>query len=250
MTDRICLDHADIVVTHACNMKCPFCIDPLRGAGETVGMHSVEAFLELLRSNTDKRMTILLLGGEPTMVGAETLNAIAERAHAHGFKASISTNGAKMDVIEDICPSFDWVQVTTHSERETDKWREVNSRHGNINLKLAGDQCMTLESLEKFIETTEEFGRRSVSMYFTPDFKDVCTDRGVWSLLDSLDWTRNGSYMYAMHDGVRFKKCIPGETNIIDEPTVPKLYPNGCYNKTWTNEAPDMYLGPMEVLRR
>ena len=37
--------------------------------------------------------------------------------------------------------------------------------------------------------------------------------------------------MYTIDDGVRFKKCIPGETNIIDEPTIPKLYPNGNYSE-------------------
>ena len=79
-------------------------------------------------------------------------------------------------------------------------------------------------------------------MYFTPDFEELCKDERVWELLDTLEWKRNGSYMYAFYRGVRFKKCIPGETNLIDEPTVPKLYPNGNYNKTWNNEDMDDYL--------
>ena len=49
-------------------------------------------------------------------------------------------------------------------------------------------------------------------------------------------------YEYTFYKGVRIKKCIPGETNIIDEPTVPKVYPNGNYNKTWCNEEMDNYL--------
>lgn len=79
-------------------------------------------------------------------------------------------------------------------------------------------------------------------MYFTPDFKQLCSDQKIWSLLDTLEWKRNGSYMYAFYKNIRFKKCIPNETNIIDEPTVPKLYPNGNYNKTWLNENLDDYL--------
>jgi hypothetical protein len=79
-------------------------------------------------------------------------------------------------------------------------------------------------------------------MYFTPDFQELCNDEKVWELLNTLDWQRNGSYMYAFYEGVRFKKCIHEETNIIDEPTVPKLYPNGNYNKTWDDEELDDYL--------
>lgn len=133
---------------------------------------------------------------------------------------------------------------TTHSEQETDYWRGVNVKYGNINLKLSGDQMLTLEKLNHFIDTTTDFTRRSVSMYFTPDFEELCKDDRVWNLLDSklLNWERNGSYFYAFYKGVRFKKCIPGKTNIIDEPTVPKLYPNGNYNRTWLNEDMDDYL--------
>lgn len=79
-------------------------------------------------------------------------------------------------------------------------------------------------------------------MYFTPDFTELCTDAEIWNILNGLDWKRNGSYLYAFYEGVRFKKCIHGETNIIDEPTVPKLYPNGHYNKTWCDEDDDRYL--------
>ena len=107
---------------------------------------------------------------------------------------------------------------------------------------------MTLEKMEHFIDYTQGFGRRSVSMYFTPDFHELCEDQRVWDVLNTLDWKRNGSYMYAFYKGVRFKKCIPGETNIIDEPIIPKLYPNGNYNKTWCHEELDDYLTNSEWL--
>lgn len=79
-------------------------------------------------------------------------------------------------------------------------------------------------------------------MYFKPDFTELCTDEKIWNVLNTLDWKRNGSYNYAFYEGVRFKKGIHGETNIIDEPTVPKVYPNGNYNKTWNDEELDDYL--------
>ena len=146
------------------------------------------------------------------------------------------------NTINGILPYFDWIQITTHSEKETNYWREINNIFHNINLKLSGDQFLTYEKLDHFIDSTTDFKRRSVSMYFTPDYEQLCSDQKIWSLLDTLEWKRNGSYMYAFYKDVRFKKCIPNETNFIDEPTVPKLYPNGNYNKTWLNENLDDYL--------
>lgn len=79
-------------------------------------------------------------------------------------------------------------------------------------------------------------------MYFTDDFQELCLDPAIWQLLNSMTWKRNGSYLYTFYKGVRIKRCIPDETNIIDEPTVPKVYPNGNYNKTWQHEELDDYL--------
>jgi len=231
---NIILDHADIVVTHKCNMNCPFCIDKFRGISDE------ENFLKKLRQKTDKELEILLLGGEPTCIGSEKLIKIARLVHKYGFKIIMSTNGKLKSVISDIYDDFDYIQVTVHSKKELDYW----VIHGDkINVKIAGDEHLTYKKLIDFIETTKGlFKRRSVSMYFTPDFKELCDDPKIWELLNNLDWYRNGSYEYAFYKGVRFKKSIHGETNIIDEPTVPKLYPNGNYNKTWENEEMNNFL--------
>lgn len=237
------LDHIDVVTTHQCNMRCPFCIDKFRGTSDDiVKLSDVEKFLKLIRKHTDKELEVLLLGGDPTAVGALHLINIAKLVHKYGFKIIMSTNGILKGTIIDCMPYFDSIQITTHSDKETDYWRQFADK---INIKMAGDEMFTYEKMEHFIETTKEFSRKSVSMYFTPDFRDLCTDERVWALLDTLDWERNGSYVYAFYKGVRFKKGIPGETNIIDEPTVPKLYPNGNYNKTWNHEELDTYLGEM-----
>lgn len=238
------LDHADIVVTHKCNMHCPHCIDPLvNTSDDIVSVPAVDRFMRALRDHMPHQdMDILFLGGEPTCAGLVRLKALTSCVRSHGFRPIISTNGLDKSLIKWIQPEFDWVQVTTHSAEETAYWAEQNDTWNNINLKIAGDGRMTYEKLMDFIDLDASFRRRSVSMYFTPDFKELCTDKDVWALLDTMDWERNGSYMYAMYEGVRFKKCIPSVTNIVDEPTVPKLYPNGNYNKTWCNEELDDYL--------
>ena len=236
------LDHVDIVVSHQCNMKCPYCIDKFRGIDGEIEINSVKQFLEKIRETTNEKLEVLLLGGEPTIIGSKKLIEIAKLIKEYDFSPIISTNGFVKDTINEILPYFDWIQITTHSEKETECWHKINEKYNNINLKLSGDKTLTYKKLQHFIETTTDFKRRSVSMYFTPDFEELCKDKDIWNLFDTLDWKRNGSYLYAFYNNVRFKKCIPSETNVIDEPTVPKLYPNGNYNKTWLDEKLDDYI--------
>lgn len=237
---NLVIDHADIVTTHFCNNHCKFCIDKFVNTEErVVSLTDVEKFLKLLRKNTDKSISVLLLGGEPTTLPTEHLIQIANLIRQYGFKPMMSTNGINKNKIIEILPYYDWIQVTVYTDKQIDFWRQWPDK---INIKYSGDRLLTMKKLQHFIEYTKGFTRRSISMYFTPDWQELCTDEDVWTLLDSLEWTRNGSYYYTFHEGVRFKRCIHGETNVIDEPTIPKLYPNGNYNKTWNHEILDDYL--------
>ena len=234
------IDHIDVVTTHRCNMHCKYCIDTfLNKDGCDVDVGRVEDFLSRIRKSYGDGLTVLLLGGEPTMLGEAGMRSLAKAIHALGFESCVSTNGKNKEVIKAMLPYYDWMQITMHSAKDIEYWKPYCK---TINAKLSGDQYLTLSKLDAFKDAAKEFGRRSVSMYFTPDFKELCTDREVWEYLNGLDWVRSSSYMYAMDDGVRFKRCIPGETNIIDEPRIPKFYPNGNYNKTWCNEDMDDYL--------
>lgn len=235
------IDHVDIVTSHLCNRHCDFCIDAfLNTSREMIDVELVERFLSMIDDYTGgKTVTVLLLGGEPTVLPKDKLVDIAEIIHSHGHKASMSTNGIRREHIIDILPYYDSVQITFD---DLDKMSEWQGYEDKINAKICGDAAFTMDKLGKFKRLAKDFQRRSVSMYFTDDFCELCRDKEVWEYLDGLEWNRNGSYMYAIDDGVRFKKCIPGETNIIDEPTIPKLYPNGNYNRTWRHEELDDYL--------
>lgn len=234
------IDHADIVVTHECPNRCKFCIDKfINKDTRRVEIESIKKFLTRISCHAGDGIEVLLLGGEPTVVGVEYLREIANVIRSFGYSPIISTNNHDKNVWVALTEIFDWVQITIHSKEDINFLLPYKS---NVNIKIAGDKSFNISRMRQFIEDTKPFARRSVSMYFTPDFKELCEDEEVWSILDTLDWERNGSYLYAFYQGARFKKCIPGETNIIDEPTVPKLYPNGHYNKTWCNELNDDYL--------
>lgn len=234
------IDHADIVTTHACNGRCQFCIDKfVHTSSKTIELSTIEKFLKVLRKNTDENLEVLLLGGDPSVLPEQKLIDIANLVHSYGFRIIMSTNGILKQKIRNILPYFDSIQVTAHNDAEIDYWRDCADK---INMKWAGDENFDFEAFNHFIEYSKGFARRSVTMYFKPDFTELCTDEKIWNVLNTLDWKRNGSYNYAFYEGVRFKKGIHGETNIIDEPTVPKVYPNGNYNKTWNDEELDDYL--------
>lgn len=246
------IDHADIVVTHRCNFNCPFCIDKFRNDPdrmEDVSLGIVEKFLDKLRDHTEyvpsfgnEKLTVLLLGGEPTSLSEQDLKAIATSIKDHGFSPHISTNGVDRKKIKAILDYFDWVQITVHSDNEIEYWRPYKDK---VNIKISGDESLTYDRLSDWMKKVEDFPRRSVSMYIGPNFEDLCKDEQVWSLLNGMDFKRLGSYEYAFHEGVRFKKCIKNVTNVVEEPLIPKLYPNGNYNKTWNDELLDNYIdGP------
>lgn len=240
MNSQIYIDHADVVVTHECMNHCPFCIDKfVHTSNEVVKKEDLIRFLKKLRSVTSRKLEVLFLGGEPTCAGIEKLAELTDIVREFGFSPIISTNNPKKELIVKLLPYFDWIQVTVHSDKQIEFYRQYKDK---INIKLSGDKNLTLEKLNHFIDVTKDFERKSISMYFTPLWKELCTDEEVWSLLNKLSWTRNGSYVYTFYQGVRIKRCIHGETNLVDEPSVPKLYPNGNYNKTWNNETLDDYL--------
>lgn len=240
MNSQMYIDHADVVVTHECMNHCPFCIDKfVHTSNEVVKKEDLIRFLKKLRSVTSRKLEVLFLGGKPTCAGIEKLAELTDIVREFGFSPIISTNNPKKELIVKLLPYFDWIQVTVHSDKQIEFYRQYKDK---INIKLSGDKNLTLEKLNHFIDVTKDFERKSISMYFTPLWKELCTDEEVWSLLNKLSWTRNGSYVYTFYQGVRIKRCIYGETNLVDEPSVPKLYPNGNYNKTWNNETLDDYL--------
>jgi len=248
------IDHADIVVCHDCNMNCRYCVDKFRDNAnkQRIQLPLVERFLQLLTKhehvqphykNPEDKLEILLLGGEPTLIGTQRLIDIANLIRKYNFSSVISTNARLVETVKDILPFFDWVQVAVYSDKEIDKWREFSTE--KINLKLSGDASFSMEKLNHFVEYTKDFKRRSITMFFKPNFEQCCPDEEVQEFLKTLEWERVDSYEYSMFQGVRLKRCIPGLTNIVDEPHIPKLYPNGNYNKTWVNEDNDPYLGEL-----
>lgn len=235
------IHHIDIIITHSCNMKCPNCIDKFVNLSTNViSPSTVETFLSKLREKGLKgKVPVLLLGGEPFSTPTSTIQHVTSIIREYNFSPIVSTNGKQKEKIIQCMDMFDSIQVTLHSQKEIDFYSKYSKK---INAKLSGDNHLTIDKLESFIRDTKDFYRQSLSMYFTDNHEEICKDEDVWQLLNALEWTRLGSYLYTFYKGMRIKRSIPNETNIINEPQIPKLYPNENYNQTWNNEDMDDYL--------
>ena len=256
--------HADIIVTHKCNMKgncLPTCADKfVNTSDKEIETSVVEKFLGLFSAHIAKRETenvifyeqpqILVLGGEPALVGSEKLIAIAKAAEKYNFKKIISSNGLNLEVLKEIAPYYDSLQITLQGyghPKELDRLRQIGA--DKVNVKLRCDAKLTYEMLIRFIENTKDFSRRSVVRYW--DYAKACftnKDPEILAFMDSLEWKRFSdsisSSMYAMYENVRFKK----ETDEIltaEMPDIPKLYPSGVYNCTWKDETSNPYFGEL-----
>lgn len=232
------IDHIDIVTTHKCNNNCPWCIDKfIHSDTREVDLAKVDEFLRKIPAKDGTE--VLLLGGEPTMLDSSKLIELAHIIYQNNYIPIMSTNGINRKKIVEILPHYRWIQITVYNDKQIEYWKKYRNR---INIKLSGDSTLTMDKIKWFKEATKDFERKSISMYFKPDWTELCTDEKVWKYLNNADWKENGAYLYTFIDGIRYKRCITGKTNVIDEPNVPKFYPNGNYNKTWNNEEMDDYL--------
>ena len=159
------IDFGVIAVTHACNSNCEFCVDKfVHKEGKVVSLSDVDKFLRVLKSHVgDKRIGIILLGGEPTMARTKVLVDICNKIHEYGFDAEMSTNGILRGKIAKLIPYFEWVKITAHNDEEIEYWSDFKEK---VNLKWAGDESFTLDVYKHFVEMSEGFSRRSIPIYF------------------------------------------------------------------------------------
>lgn len=256
---KVVIDHADILVTHSCNKGCPTCIDKwVNKYKQIISFDLVKKYFNMLEQNTisvksvvnkNGRTLINILGGEPTVVGEEFLNKIANNAHNRDFLMWISTNGIKKKTVENILPNFDLVRLTVDTPEEALKW--ADSKYINkLDIKFPCTEKTTLADFEKFAETTKDFPNRMMIVYndkfrkevkLQPDLAELLNDPSV-----NYEVAHHGFQKYGKINGVTIKRTIQENNNFADSEMIPRLYPNGNYNCTWENELNNPFLGELQ----
>lgn len=257
--EKFLIDHADILVTHSCNKGCPTCIDKwVNKYRQIVSFDIVKKYFNMLEQKTTSVRSVVnkngqtlinILGGEPTVVGEEFLNKIAENAHLRNFLVWISTNGIKRKTVESILPNFDLVRLTVDTPEEALKWAD-SKLINKLEIKFPCTETTTLGDFERFAELTKDFPNRMMIVYNDKFRKEVTLQPDLAELLNSsnvnYEVSKHGFQKYGKINGITIKRTIQEDNHFADTKMIPRLYPNGNYNCTWENELNNPYLGELQ----
>ena len=253
---KFVIDHADILVTHKCNKGCPTCIDKwVNKYKQIISFDTIKKYFNLLERNTisipspvnkEAKTLINILGGEPTVVGEDFLNQIAENAHERNFLMWLSTNGIKTETVKNILPHYDMVHITVDKPEDAIRW--ANSEYlKHIDIKFPCTEKTSLAEFLKFAEITKDFPNKKMIVYNDLHRKEIKIQPELAAVLDdpavNYITAPHGFQKYAEINGVTIKRTIQEDNHFADSQLIPRLYPNGNYNCTWENEKNNPYLG-------
>ena len=112
-----------IFINRYCNLSCFSCcalgMDP---TPDETSLEEIKIFLDKFRDYRPGS-SVLLTGGEPTMVNTKKLKRICDLIHESGKKVGLLTNGYRLHPIE----WFDYVVLDLHgvNDKEIEVWRRV-----------------------------------------------------------------------------------------------------------------------------
>ena len=141
-----------VVLTHECNMKCPFCIDEYRGRCEYISMTDVLKAIEFAKEKNIK--DILLIGGEPTL--HPRVLDIAMYFKKAGFRVIMTTNYTNPEVVKQLDGIVDCFNISYYNQKELPRQKDFKSDL-TINTIIHKKQLSSKIELDAFIEKYKEY---------------------------------------------------------------------------------------------
>jgi len=175
--------YMNLVLTHQCNMKCPFCVDEYRGSDEYISLENVQRAIDhALHEQLDD---VLLIGGEPTLHPQVLL--IAQMVKEAGFRVIMTTNYTKPDVVKQLDGIVDCFNISYYHQKELPK--QVDSYSDLTLHTLIHDKFLaTHQQLDEFIDKHQANGHLKFST-LVPGNEWAAKHNKV-DYLDSLDSTK------------------------------------------------------------
>lgn len=118
-------DYMSIVLIHACQLNCPFCVDThhTKQIGEKISLENVRKALDFAKRNNIK--DILLVGGEPTL--HSKIIDIAKMVKDYDFKCVLTTNYQHPDIIKSLDGIVDCFNISYYGQQELPKQCDFKS---------------------------------------------------------------------------------------------------------------------------
>lgn len=208
-------DYMSIVVTHKCQLNCPFCIDAHGKTNEEINTY---ALIKALNFAKDKNIKdILLVGGEPTL--HPNIVEIAELVKAKGFRCILTTNYCRPDIVKKLDGIVDCFNISYYDQLELPKQKDYKS---DLTLSvLLWKNRFSPKEFERFIDEHKE------DMHLKFSTLTICNE-----------WTRERQYVEWLDD-------LPFEcSTILFDEIVGQIY-KGCiikrYDKVINTNAVQSY---------
>lgn len=139
-------DYMSIVLTHKCQLHCPFCIDMCKRTNEELSLYNAAKALEFAQKLQIK--DILLVGGEPTL--HSSIVNIAKMVKYYGFRCILTTNYQLPDMIRQLDGIVDCFNISYYGQSQLPKQQDYKS---DLTLSvLLYDGRFTRQEFEDFID--------------------------------------------------------------------------------------------------
>ncbi len=224
-------EYMQIVLTHACNRKCKFCIDLKRGADEFLTEASLRRSLAFAKDNGTK--DILFIGGEPTL--HPQFRKFAEIVKTEGINLICTTNFDNPDIILANMDIVDSWNFSYYGQKEIPFIEGADITLSA--LIYAKGFLNTKEKLDAFIDKYEDkyhlkFSTLSVINDYTAKFSDP----GDW--IDEIPGERFVIFDFVCAQNYRGHviKRYDIENPEIDTLDSFKCLVDGTITRSWTND--------------
>lgn len=223
-------EYFQVVLTHACNRACKFCIDYRVGDDAYLTPEAFSRALDFAKENGVKE--ILLIGGEPTL--HPLFKEFCQEVKDQGFELIVTTNLQDTKIIEDTGHLVDSWNFSYYGQRNIPLIPELDITLSG--LIYAKGFLSTKEKLDAFIDKFEEnytlkFSTLTVINEYT--YKNV--DPGEW--IDELPGERLVLFDFIMAQTYRGHLIKRYDVEGPDLPTLDsyKCLVDGTITRSWEN---------------
>jgi organic radical activating enzyme len=222
---------ADIIVTHNCNRKCQFCCDEFIHESGEVDLNKVDLFLEnLFEVDGHRNITdVMILGGEPTLVSIEKLQAICNKIHSYNVKVSMTTNNRIGPKLLELNGFVDYMNISYYIDTDYSWIKNFDKTQCVISKLITKTDFPELKDLDNFISSINVPIKLSTLNNVNDELNPAWLNDWQNSLKQFSIFTKAKA---AMYNGVLVK--LMGLSG--DDYYHPKLYPNGNWNRTWHSQ--------------
>lgn len=180
--DRVPSHKIRLVLTHNCNLNCPWCVDAVirtNYSGNYMTLDNVNKAITFAKEHDIQEFT--LTGGEPTL--HPNFVEIAKLIKANGFKLKIITNFVLSDVVKSLDGVFDRITISYYGQQLPEN-NEFKKSQLVLSIILDASRFQKLEDLDYYIDNYENsFEVTFRTMWQVNDF---CENQQI-SFLNELD---------------------------------------------------------------